>query len=408
VSDSGRHAVRGWRTALSAAAGIALIGAVALSIVTAAVTRMLIVPPRRRKDDTPVLAVDRREGTVTLGRNPDSAVPGVYGFEFSGDEGYARLGAVVEATDGRVTRRLTGEDAGRLAPGVHGQVGGTYYRHPEELGLEFGEVAIETELGKAPAWFFPAASDHWVVQVHGRAVTRLEPLRAVPVFHDAGYNCLLVSYRNDPDGPRSADNRYALGDREWRDVEAAIRHCLAMGARRILLMGWSMGGATVLQAVSRSELAAGAVSGLLLDSPVVDWMSALRYQGELMGLPRLIQSSVLVALGARWARAVTGQSQPIDLKRLDVVSSAARLRIPILLFHSDDDGTIPVDASAALAAARPDLVTFERFRTARHTMLWNYDPERWEGAVASWLAERDLLPDLPLGPGQEGAHPADP
>jgi pimeloyl-ACP methyl ester carboxylesterase len=58
---------------------------------------------------------------------------------------------------------------------------------------------------------------------------------------------------------------------------------------------------------------------------------------------------------------------------------------PILLLHSDDDGFVPSTASRALAVARPDIVTFEEFTTARHTKLWNYDAERWNGAIRRWL-----------------------
>jgi hypothetical protein len=54
--------------------------------------------------------------------------------------------------------------------------------------------------------------------------------------------------------------------------------------------------------------------------------------------------------------------------------------------HSDDDGFIPSTASRALAEARPDIVTFESFSGARHTKLWNYDPPRWNAAIAGWLS----------------------
>jgi hypothetical protein len=38
-----------------------------------------------------------------------------------------------------------------------------------------------------------------------------------------------------------------------------------------------------------------------------------------------------------------------------------------------------------LAVARPDIVTFEPFSTARHTKLWNYDSERWNAAITRFL-----------------------
>ena len=76
----------------------------------------------------------------------------------------------------------------------------------------------------------------------------------------------------------------------------------------------------------------------------------------------------------------------IDLDRLDFVRRARELQVPILIMHSDDDGFVPSTASRALAVARPDIVTYVPFEVARHTKLWNYDREKWEGAIRDWLA----------------------
>ena len=56
--------------------------------------------------------------------------------------------------------------------------------------------------------------------------------------------------------------------------------------------------------------------------------------------------------------------------------------------HSVDDGFVPIDGSRRFAAARPDLIEFEVFEGARHTKLWNHDPERWTGLVRGWLERR--------------------
>ncbi|MEQ1735720.1 MAG: alpha/beta fold hydrolase, partial [Rhodoglobus sp.] len=255
-----------------------------------------------------------------------------------------------------------------------------------ELGFEFSEVPVATELGPAPGWLIPAAdeSDRWAIQVHGRAVSRPETLRSVPVFRGEGFTSLLISYRNDGDAPPSADHRYSLGDTEWRDVEAAMQFAIERGARELVLMGWSMGGATVLQALTRSSNA-DRVIGVVLDSPVVDWVTALEHQGEINRLPPVLGVIALRVLSSRWAGILTGRSEPIDLRRLDFVTRANELATPILLLHSADDDYIPITASAALAAARPDIVTFERFTTAGHVRMWNYDSERWDSAIRRWL-----------------------
>lgn len=364
----------------SALAATAIAGG-ALSVVFA---RTVLTPPKKRDEDLRILGHDAT--TVTLSPSIDAMTPGLYSMWFAQDAGHARIGEIVTYSPTAVTRQLLGVDRGTLDGVSRARVGGWFYLHPSDLGVEWVDVDIDTELGPAPAWLIPAAepSTRWVIGVHGRAVRREEALRAVPVFRKAGFSSLLVSYRNDGDAPSSSDYRYSLGDTEWRDIEAAVQYAADHGATQIVLMGWSMGGATVLQVVTRSTLA-HLVAGLVLESPVVDWITALHYQGLAHRLPRPVRVAAMDLVSRRWSRALTGQASPIDLNRLDLVTRAQELRIPILLLHSDDDGFIPPTASRALAAARPDIVTFEEFDTARHTRLWNYDPDRWNSAIRRWL-----------------------
>ena len=42
--------------------------------------------------------------------------------------------------------------------------------------------------------------------------------------------------------------------------------------------------------------------------------------------------------------------------------------------------------AVALAAARPDLVTFVPWSLARHCKEWNVDPERWERVVREFIS----------------------
>lgn len=363
---------------------LATLSAIAVTVVTVIFARTVVTPPKKRLEDVRIL--HDGDGTITLSATMDSLTPGRYSLWFGQDSGHARVGEILSYTSHTVTRELIGVDFGDLAHATRGRFSGWFYLSPEDLGVDHDDVVVETELGPAPAWFIPAGkkTDRWVIGVHGRAVRRQEALRAVPVFRSAGFASLLISYRNDGDAPRSTDYRYALGDTEWRDVEAAIRYAVDHGARHIVLMGWSMGGATVLQTVTRSSLAS-LVEGIVLESPVVDWKTALQFQGVENRLPRVVRGGVLKLLASRWARFVTGQQAAIDLARLDLVARASELDLPVLLLHSDDDGYVPVTASRELAVARPDIVTFEEFQTARHTKLWNYDSERWNAAIAKWL-----------------------
>ena len=374
--------------AVAGGLGVAAVMGLGVATVSAIVARTVLIPPSRREDDIRILGTDLSGGRIMLSATADSLLPGEYSFWFDGDTGHARVGDIVSVRRDGVTRELLGVDFGDLAAARRGRFSGWFWLSPRSLGVPYENVSIQTPLGAAPAWFVPAHdhSERWVIQVHGRAVRRAETLRAVAPFREAGFHSLLVSYRNDGEAPRSADYRYALGEREWVDVDAAMEYAIARGAREIVLMGWSMGGATVLQAVTRSPRA-GLVTGLVLDSPVVDWIATLDFQARMRRLPGVVRRGVYTLIRSRWGRVVTGLAEPLNLERLDFVSRAAELDRPILLLHSIDDGFVPATASVALAAARPDIVTFEEFTVARHTKLWNYDRRRWDGAIRAWLAD---------------------
>ena len=364
--------------------GLAVAGTVAAAALASVVARRVITPPRRREEDIRILGYS--ETSITLSATTDTLTHGRYGLWFSGDSGHVRLGEILAQGEGWVRRALLQVDMGDLSSARTGRFSGWFYLDPRELGFDVEDITIDSPVGPAPAWLVPAetGTDDWVVQVHGRGVTRAETIRAVPVFRSAGYSSLLVSYRNDGVAPDSADRRYALGGTEWRDVEAAIEFAVARGAKNIVLMGWSMGGATSLQSAILSPHR-DLFRGLALESPVVDWRSVLDFQASQNRVPLIVRLGALELLGSKWGKAFTGQAEPIDLDSLNIVKRAHELTLPTLLMHSADDGFVPVDASRELALLRPDLITYEEFTEARHAKLWNYDPQLFDRVIGDWL-----------------------
>jgi alpha-beta hydrolase superfamily lysophospholipase len=381
------RAARGLRAGLIGVGVLAGVGAVVGGAFVTAVARKVVTPPAEASENLRIL--NRGDNTVTLSSSPDARLPGRYSLWFSHGTGHARVGRVLSSTRVSVTRELLGVDFGDLATAVRARIGGWFYLSPEALGLPYSDVTITTPVGPAPGWVIPAAeaapAGLWMIGVHGRGVRKAEVLRAVETFREAGYTCLLVSYRNDGEAPASGDGLYALGDTEWEDVDAALAFARDQGATDVVLMGWSMGGATVLQTATRSEHA-HIVRGIVLESPVVDWVAALNHQGKALGLANPFRRGSLAVLSRAWGGRLTGQSQPIDLKRLDFVGRSAELMVPVLLLHSADDDFVPPTASRALAQLRPDIVTYNEFTGAGHTRLWNLEPERWTQAIQAWLS----------------------
>lgn len=362
--------------------------------------RMLLVPDRTQVDD--VRITDVGPDRITVSVTPDTVRPGRYGLWFPG--GHLRVGDVLEIADGRVTRALTAVDEGQPLPGPARWNCWYYARDPgADLGMAYRDAWVHSDVGDLPAWVVPpppgprhnegvarSSGGTWAVLVHGRGGARPECLRAVPVLTGLGMTCLIPAYRNDVEAPASPDGRYNLGLSEWRDVEAGVRFALARGARDVVLVGWSMGGAAVLQMLDRSPLA-DTVRAVVLDSPVVDWGHVLRYHAQEIRLPPILATTLAHLIGQRWARRLVGVHEPLDVAQTNWERRADELRHPMLITHSDGDEVVPMAPSQALARARPDLVRFEPWTQARHTQEWNVDPARWEAAVAGFLVDVLIL-----------------
>ena len=350
--------------------------------------RRILTPERARPDDHELIAVG--EDRVVLGLTADSVVPGRYGLWLDGGAGHLRFGDVLEV-DGakrRVTRRLLGVDAGVARPGP-ARWNSYYYASPPDisLGLETRHVTIRGELGSLPGWVVPppaGRSRRWAVLIHGRGGRREETVRAISTLHDAGLTVLVPGYRNDEGVAAGPDGRYNLGLSEWRDVESAVRYAVHQGADEIVLGGWSMGGAIILQFLDRSRLTK-VVSRVFLDGPVIDWTDVLAFHGRTNYLPTPVTALSRTLMGRTWGKRLVGVHDVLDVARTDWVSRAAELHHPMLVIHSVDDEFVPVGPSQALARRRPDLVRFEEFSIARHCKEWNVDTARWERAVGGFV-----------------------
>ncbi|MFF3857627.1 alpha/beta hydrolase family protein [Streptomyces sp. NPDC002209] len=371
------------RTATATAAVVAtsLVGAGAAAVAAgryAADAALRHEPGRPLPGEARLSVHSAGSGQIVLTRSLASLRPGTYGLAAPGV--HAVVGPVLEgAAPGpdTVVRRLLAVTHGSLEPGT--RVALTPQVHAGNprtaLGLDHADVDIPGELGGLPAWFVPAARDTWVITVHGLGAGREHPMVVMPFLHRQRMPVLDLGYRGDLGAPASPDGLGHLGESEWRDVDAAVRYALRYGARRVVLHGWSTGAAMALHAVERSALA-DRISGLVLDSPVLDWHATLRALVAARRTPApLVPLAVRAAEGSAGLRA-EGRGAGAD---------PAALRVPVLIFHGPDDTLAPWEPSRRLAAARPDLVTLKTVREAPHGAMWNADPAGYEEALRRFL-----------------------
>ncbi|WP_104118893.1 S9 family peptidase [Arthrobacter sp. B1805] len=379
-------------TAFGVGAGAALASSAAGAVSGLAVyfARQVVTPARGRDENLDILAVVGSAGhqTVILPANDDTIVEGTYSLHFDQGTGHARIGAIRSYVprEGTVERAVEKVYAGNLAAATRGWWGGAVYPSPSAMGFAEEDVLIPVEGGSAPAWLVRAEKPArtWAIMVHGRGATRAEALRALTPARRLGLTSLVLSYRNDGEAPSAPDGRYGLGMTEWHDVDAAIDFAVAHGARDVVLFGWSMGGAIVLQTADLSRHRRR-ISALVLDGPVINWIEVLAHHAELNRIPAPVGRLGQYLLASQRARRITGLAAPLDLKSMDWIARAEQLTLPTLVLHSEDDEFVPIGPSAELAARNPAFVTLERFHRARHTKEWNVNPERWESVVERWL-----------------------
>lgn len=370
-----------------------VVGIVAISVsVTAAALGIAIVlflrmlgrrvvgVAARRKP----IAATRVGETVVLPRSVETAVAGEYGLWFGEEYAeHALVGDLIATDTGSVTRVLKGSTADvPLAPFPALWTGHTL-RGPGALGRPWRDVSVPLACGgAAPAWFFPAETDHapWAIHVQGIRTSRLVTLRAVEAAQRAGYASLVITYRGAGDGP--AAEASTLGLTEWADLRDAVEYARANGAQSVTAIAWSMGAGLALE-LARQDPAA--LESLVLICPATNWRRIVRHGATRAHLPRFVGSAAIGFLASPILSRLVGLEQPIDFAALDWTRSGV-VSVPTLVVHSDGDDEIPIGLSRDFAAAHGDLVTLVETRSAPHGWEPNVDPEGFAEAIATWFA----------------------
>lgn len=167
---------------------------------------------------------------------------------------------------------------------------------------------------------------------------------------------LLVDLR----GHGRSGGTSTLGDLEVLDVDAAVAAARELGYRRVITLGWSMGGTCVLR---HAGLVGRTVGGLPLDAPpdaVVTVSAVSRWEVKESVAMRRLHRIVQTRLGRVLARRVyrvrvdpAGWTTP----PLDPAGAAALIRVPLLVVHGERDHYFGWDHARTLASAAGEHAT---------------------------------------------------
>jgi pimeloyl-ACP methyl ester carboxylesterase len=134
------------------------------------------------------------------------------------------------------------------------------------------------------------------------------------------------------------------------------------------------------------------VSGVILDSPVLDFEVAVEFQAREERIPftPLPPPGTLVDTAEWWA----ALRFDVDWNYTDYLDRTADLAVPVLLIHGTGDDHAPVATSDEFARERPDLIRdYYRPEGAGHVEAWNANPAEYERRVVAFLevVERGAL-----------------
>ncbi len=298
---------------------------------------------------------------------------GIWGFET--EAGYTQLTGIDRAGEAEVIWNTTPYGDG-VDPGETGRLDvDAYPGDPLTAhGLGFQDKVAVGDLGPQPVWFIDGRRSTWVVIAHGRGTDRLtQSLRIIPRLVEEGFPVLVVTYRDDVGAPESPSGLRTWGLSEWRDLDAAMLFAEREGARDYILYGHDLGAEVVSMLLHESERV-GAVRGVILDSPILDFEAFVDHNTGWIPGP-------IGALGKQFARLRFG----VEWAELDQLARADQFDVPILVIHGVDDQISPISVIEEFAGSRPNDVELLKISGAGHGDSWNVAVIRYEEAVVEFV-----------------------
>jgi uncharacterized protein len=230
-------------------------------------------------------------------------------------------------------------------------------RTPADVGLEYRQVEVRSSDGlRLSAWWVGKGSPRAAVLAHGWGADKSSRhvLETAVVYEEAGFDVLMLDLRAHGG---SEGERVTIGYREVRDVEGALSWLEKRGydPGQVVLHGWSMGGAAVIQAAPETGVAA-----VVEESAYAELPPLLRERiPEVSGLPGFFTPGIFLV-----GRSFLG-IDPWAVRPVEEAGRLSREGIPFMIIHSRDDELVPFEHAETLAKAYPEA-TFWRLEGYGH------------------------------------------
>ena len=296
-------------------------------------------------------------------------------------------GTLVEGDKIRGTSLVVREDTGEFkilgTSSWSGQASEGIYTPKSVSGLDYETIYYQSDLGEFPAYLTNEGDVGIVIFVHGfrgdysREV--FAKMRAGEIV-DMGYRSMIISYRNDKGLPKDPSGIFQYGTTEWKDIDGAIDKALEF-TDNVVLWGTSGGGGPISSWLGNVG-DKSKVSGIIYEAPVINFWESVEVNGAARypWVPQQLFGYFKIFTEIRYG---------IDFENMNFTDNVINSKIPVLLFHGDDDEWVPVEMSDLIAENRDTNFTYIRYENVGHVTSWNADPDNYVYQLDTFLSGLD-------------------
>ena len=250
-------------------------------------------------------------------------------------------------------------------------------KNPSDIGLEYITQRIDINENEwLENWLIPAensTSKGTIMLFPGNGGSKAKQLLAsAKVFHNLGYDTLLVDFRGVGD---SSGNTTTLGVQEAEDIALTINDSQNLNLQSpLILYGVSMGSAAILRAIAKENINP---DGIILELPFARLLDAVKSRLKVMKIPSFPIAQLLVFWG--------GIQHGFNGFTHNPVNYATQVKCPTLILHGKLDKWTTVEEIEEIfhnLQVSKELVIFPN---TGHNLLVTVDKEYWTQSIHNFL-----------------------
>lgn len=218
-----------------------------------------------------------------------------------------------------------------------------------------------------------------IIFSHGYGYNRqkmpFDSLKLAKKLSEEGYNILMFDFRNSGESQKGMTT---FGYNEKNDLLSAVSFVSKMkNSKEVVLMGWSMGGATSILAGAEAD----EVTAVIADSPFADLEE---YSSESFsywtGLPPIVAALITRTTEFFYPELRTTEVKPyLAARNFDNKG--------LFLIHGKEDGAIPYKQSQQIHNSLPKSQIWLP-KEGGHIRTYKYNEEQYEEKVIDFLKEQ--------------------